>query len=165
MMIGTFAVSGARRSRRHTSIPDSPSTIQSSMTISGGVSRANSSASSPSGYAGRGNPRARNGRSAVRRARRRPRPAAFGRRSCVGLLLQRHGGAAAALALGHALAGGGVMDHLGDVGGMVADPFEVLGDEQTMRDLADALGVLHHEGDEHADDSIVEIVDLDRKGV
>ena len=56
------------------------------------------------------------------------------------LRAHRHAASAesvAARAVGEMLAGGGVIDHLGDVGGMVADPLDVLGDEQQVRRLAD----------------------------
>jgi len=55
MMIGTLAVSGSRRRRRHSSIPEIPSIIQSRMTKSGADSRTIISASSPSGVETRSN--------------------------------------------------------------------------------------------------------------
>ena len=61
--------------------------------------------------------------------------------------------------LGHVLAGRGIIDHLGDVGRMVADPLEVLGDEQQMRRLADVVRIFHHVRQQGAKDGIVEIVD------
>jgi len=57
------------------------------------------------------------------------------------------------------LAGGGVIDHFGDVGGVIADPLDVLGDEQQVGRLADVVRVLHHEGQQGAEDRVVEIVD------
>jgi hypothetical protein len=42
----------------------------------------------------------------------------------------------------------GEIDHFGDVGRMVADPLEILGDEQQVRGLADVVRVLHHEGEQ-----------------
>ena len=42
---------------------------------------------------------------------------------------------------------------------MVADPFEVLGDEQQVRDLADRRRVLDHVGHQHAENAVVEIVE------
>jgi hypothetical protein len=39
------------------------------------------------------------------------------------------------------------IDHLGDIGGMVADALEVLGDEQQVRARRDMSPVLHHVGD------------------
>ena len=51
------------------------------------------------------------------------------------------------------------MDHLVDVGGVIADAFAVLGDEQQVRDLADAVGIADHVGDQRAEQAFVEIVD------
>jgi len=66
------------------------------------------------------------------------------------------------------LAGRGIIDHLRDVGRMVADAFEVLGDEQQMSGLADVVRIFHHVGEQGAEDGIVEIVDrgvaLDDRG-
>ena len=61
--------------------------------------------------------------------------------------------------VGHVVAGRRIIDHLGDVGRMVADPLEILGDEQQMRRLADGLRIFHHVGEQGAEDGIVEIVD------
>jgi hypothetical protein len=47
MMIGSRSVSGRARSRRHSSIPDMPGSIQSSTSRSGGLSFSLISASSP----------------------------------------------------------------------------------------------------------------------
>ena len=52
-----------------------------------------------------------------------------------------------------------VIDHLGDVGGMIADPLEILGHEQQMSGLADVVRVLHHVREQRAEDGIVEVVD------
>src|SRR3546814_15783719 len=41
---------------------------------------------------------------------------------------------AAAFAVGQGLAGRGIIDHLRHIGGMVADPLDILGDEQQMGD-------------------------------
>jgi len=57
------------------------------------------------------------------------------------------------------LAGRGVKDHLGDVGRVVADPLQILGDEQQMRRLADVVRVFHHVREQGAEDRIVEIID------
>ena len=47
--------------------------------------------------------------------------------------------------VGHVLAGRRIIDHLGDIGRMIADPLEVLGDEQEMRRLADVVRIFHHD--------------------
>ncbi|PAV92986.1 hypothetical protein WR25_06722 [Diploscapter pachys] len=66
---------------------------------------------------------------------------------------------AVAVAIGHLGSGCGEIDHLGDVGGVIADALQVLGDEQQMGDLADRARVLDHVGDERAEDAVVEIVE------
>src|SRR5689334_21809841 len=73
-------------------------------------------------------------------------------------------GAAAFLAplrrlLDQPLAGRRIEDHLGDVGRMVPDALEILGDEQEMRAVTDVLRVLHHEGEKRPEHRIVEVVD------
>src|SRR3546814_12319084 len=76
--------------------------------------------------------RARNARRSVRRSPRHPR-SATGRAAASALLLLRGGGvfgAFAAFTLLHPLAGDDIIDHLGDVGRMVAHAFQILGDEQ-----------------------------------
>src|SRR3546814_3846307 len=65
----------------------------------------------------------------------------------------------AALALLHPLAGDDIIDHLGDVGRMVAHAFQILGDEQQMRALGNMLRIFHHEGHQGEKDAVVEIVD------
>ena len=57
------------------------------------------------------------------------------------------------------LPGRGIIDHLGNVGGMIADPLEVLGDEQQVRRLADIVRIFHHVGEEGPEDAVVEVVD------
>ena len=47
----------------------------------------------------------------------------------------------------------GVVHRLGDVGRVVADPLEVLGDEQQVRAGRDVARVLHHVGDQLAEDA------------
>src|SRR3546814_14229169 len=66
----------------------------------------------------------------------------------------------AALALLHPLAGDDIIDHLGDVGRMVAHALQILGDEQQVCALGDMLRIFHHEGHEGAKDAVVEIVDI-----
>ena len=53
----------------------------------------------------------------------------------------------------------GIIDHLGDVGRVVADPLEVLGDEQQVGRLPDVVRIFHHVRQQGAEDGIVEIVD------
>src|SRR5215213_3941717 len=73
-------------------------------------------------------------------------------------------------AMAHSLSGSAVavdetlprrreIDHLGDVGGMVADALDILGDEQQMGRAGDVLRIFHHEGEKGAEDAVVEIVD------
>ena len=162
MMIGTLAVSGSRRSRRHTSIPETPSIIQSRITRSGGLSRAISSASSPSAVASTSN----SSRSKME-----------GQQLDEGAIVLDEQDAALAHALppsssgldagrvgalgavAEMLAGRGEIDHLGDVGRMIADPLEILGDEQQVRRRRDVVRIFHHVGEQGAEDRIVEIVD------
>src|SRR3546814_6037891 len=89
-----------------------------------------------------------NARRSVRRSPRHPR-SATGRAAASALLLLRGGGvfgAFAAFTLLHPLAGDDIIDHLGDVGRMVAHAFQILGDEQQMRALGNMLRIFHHEG-------------------
>src|SRR5271165_3468439 len=58
-----------------------------------------------------------------------------------------------------ALAGGGVVDGLGDVGRVIADALEVPGDEQQVRARRDVARIVHHVGDQLAEDRRVEVVD------
>ena len=60
---------------------------------------------------------------------------------------------------GSDFAGHRVVDGLGDIGRMVADPLQVLGDEQQMRAGRDVARVFHHVGDQLAEDRVVEVVD------
>ena len=53
-----------------------------------------------------------------------------------------------------------VVDVLGDVGGVIADPLDVLGAEQQMRADADVARILHHVGQQLAEQRIVHRVDL-----
>src|SRR3546814_6260325 len=39
-----------------------------------------------------------------------------------------------------------VIDHLGDVGGVIADPLQILGDEQKMGRRGDVVRIFHHIG-------------------
>ena len=128
MMIGTCAVALSRRRRRQTSIPLVPSIIQSRMTRSGGLLGGEQQRLVAVG--GDANVVA----FALKRIFEQ-----FGERGIV-LDEQRarrlpasprcHASVRARSAVA---AGRGVIDHLGDVGGMVADPFEIAGDEQQVR--------------------------------
>jgi ABC-type polysaccharide transport system permease subunit len=60
--------------------------------------------------------------------------------------------------VGHVLAGRSVIDHLGDVGGVIADPLKVLGDEQQMRRLTNVVRIFHHVRQQSAKDGVVKIV-------
>src|SRR5688572_15706025 len=158
MTIGTVAVSAARRNRRHTSIPDTPSIIQSRMMTSGGDSRALSNASSPSGvlstsYSSRAKWKTSSSTSA--RSSSTSNMRALGAKVCRPDL----GDVGALDAVGEMLAGRREIDHFGDVGGVVADPLQILGDEQQMRRRRDVVGVLHHVGQQGAEDAVVEVVD------
>src|SRR3546814_9335735 len=67
-----------------------------------------------------------------------------------------------AVALGplrHMLAGGGEIDHLGDVGRVVAHPLQILGDKEEVGGGGDVVRILHHEGQERAEDAVIEVVD------
>src|SRR3546814_4056110 len=59
-----------------------------------------------------------------------------------------------------ALSGRQVMSRFRDVGGMVADALDVLGDEQQMRAWRDVARVFHHVGQQLAEQSRVHLVDL-----
>src|SRR5688572_12084850 len=160
MTIGTVAVSAARRNRRHTSIPDTPSIIQSRMTASGGDSRASSSASSPSDvastrYSSRSKWKVSSSTSAASSSTSRMR-------ALVAKVARSDAGdVGALLAVGEVLAGGGEIDHLGDVGGVIADPFEILRNEQEVGGRRDVVRILHHVGEQGTEDAVVEIVDGD----
>ena len=52
------------------------------------------------------------------------------------------------------------MDDLADVGRVIAHPFKVLGDEQHMGAGGDGARILHHVGQEFAEQAVVEVVDL-----
>ena len=53
-----------------------------------------------------------------------------------------------------------VDDVFGDVGGVVADAFEVFGDEDQFEGREDDAGVAHHVGEEFAEDLVAVVVDL-----
>jgi hypothetical protein len=53
-----------------------------------------------------------------------------------------------------------VDDVFGDVGGVIADAFEVFGDEDELESGKDHAGIAHHVGEEFAEDLIAEVVDL-----
>src|SRR3546814_2263439 len=52
------------------------------------------------------------------------------------------------------------MGGLGDVGGMVADALDVLGDEQQMRAGRDVARILHHVGEQLAEQAGIHLVDF-----
>ena len=60
----------------------------------------------------------------------------------------------------HLRAGQHVVDRLGDVGGVIADPLDVLGAEQQMRAGRDVARVFHHVGQQFAKQRGVHRVDL-----
>ena len=62
--------------------------------------------------------------------------------------------------LGDVLAAHQEVDDLGDVGGVVADALDVLGDEQQMGGGADVARVFHHVGQQLAEQAVVHVVDL-----
>ena len=62
---------------------------------------------------------------------------------------------------GHRLAGDEIDDGLGDIGGVVADPLDVLGAEQQMGAEGDVARILHHVGQEIAEHRILERVEID----
>ena len=53
-----------------------------------------------------------------------------------------------------------VDDVLGDVGGVVADAFEIFGDEDELEGGKDYAGIAHHVGEQLAEDLVAEVVDL-----
>ena len=52
-----------------------------------------------------------------------------------------------------------VIDHLRNVGRMVADPLEVLGNEKKVRRLPNVVRVFHHVRQQRAENRVVEVVD------
>ena len=48
----------------------------------------------------------------------------------------------------------------GDVGGVVADALEVLGDEDQLEGGEDDAGITHHVGEELAEDLVAVVIDL-----
>ena len=48
----------------------------------------------------------------------------------------------------------------GDVGGVVADAFEIFGDEDELEGGEDGAGISHHVGQKFAEDLVAEVVDL-----
>ena len=61
---------------------------------------------------------------------------------------------------GQHLAGREIDDRLGDIRRMVADPFDVLRTEQEMRAERDIARILHHEGEEVAEDAVFQRVEF-----
>ena len=53
-----------------------------------------------------------------------------------------------------------VIDHFGDVGGVVAGALDILGDEQQMRAQPDRARVFHHVSEKLAEQAVVDLVDL-----
>ena len=53
-----------------------------------------------------------------------------------------------------------VIDHFGDVGGVVAGALDILGDEQKMGAQPDGARVFHHVGEKLAEQAVVDLVDL-----
>ena len=163
------------RSRRHSSSPDMPGSIQSSTTRSKASSATSTSASSPS--AGDGHAQALGGEvvaDQLRQRRPRPRrpeyaadaqylirhlaPVNASRRQSLRMSV-RGGVVALRPVVGQRHAVHEVVHVLGDVGGVVADALDVLGGEQQMRAQADVARVLHHVGEELAEQRIVHGVD------
>jgi hypothetical protein len=58
------------------------------------------------------------------------------------------------------MAGDEVVDGLGDIGRMVADALDILGHEQEMRAERDVARILHHVGQELAEERRVERIDM-----
>jgi hypothetical protein len=52
------------------------------------------------------------------------------------------------------------VDDLGDIGGVVAAPFEVLGDEQQVGAGGNRARIAHHIGQQLAEETVVVLVDL-----
>src|SRR3546814_1634326 len=53
-----------------------------------------------------------------------------------------------------------LVDELGDIGRMIADALDVLGHEQKMSARRDVARVLHHVGENLAEQTVVEVVHL-----
>src|SRR6202042_896404 len=53
-----------------------------------------------------------------------------------------------------------VDDVFGDVGGVVADAFEIFGDEDELEGGEDDAAVAHHVGEEFAEDLVAVVIDL-----
>src|SRR5262249_5428220 len=58
------------------------------------------------------------------------------------------------------LAGDEIVDVFGDVGGVIADALDILGDEQQMRAGGDRARVFHHVGEQFAEQRVVVRVDV-----
>src|SRR3546814_4549963 len=54
---------------------------------------------------------------------------------------------------------GGEIDHLGNVGRVIANTFDVLGDEKQMRGFRNMLRIFHHISDERPKNAVVKVVD------
>ena len=52
------------------------------------------------------------------------------------------------------------MHGFGNIGRMIANAFEVLGNEQQMRRVADFAGIFHHVGQQLAKQRIVNLIDF-----
>jgi len=62
---------------------------------------------------------------------------------------------------GHHLPGNQIDDGLGDVGGVISDPLDVLGAEQKVRAERDIAWILHHVREEVAEHGILKRVEVD----
>src|SRR5687768_13970477 len=53
-----------------------------------------------------------------------------------------------------------IIDVLGDIRAVVANPLDVLGYEQQMRARRDAARILHHVGEQFPEQALIEIIEL-----
>src|SRR3546814_12800778 len=77
---------------------------------------------------------------------------------CV-LFLLLLGGRSAPCTFGQMMTRGVEIDHLGNVGRVIANTFDVLGDEKQMRGFRNMLRMFHHISDDPPKNSVVKVVD------
>ena len=65
-----------------------------------------------------------------------------------------------AVSFGHVIAGCGKMDHFSHICRVVANPFNIAGNEQQLSRAADSRGVFDHVAHQIAEDAVVERVHL-----
>jgi hypothetical protein len=53
----------------------------------------------------------------------------------------------------------GKVNHFGNIRRMITDPLDILCDEQQVRGAGDFLRILHHEGQQGPENTVIEIID------